>query len=92
MWSFFLRGCLPLRNKLTMVWYALLAQIAKLWYFPGVGGWPGGWPGREIKNKANLSPTELPAELELGLSLAIYVMRYLQIYFIIGKSLILNIP
>ena len=67
MWSFFLRGCLPLRNKLTMVWYALLAQIAKLWYFPGVGG----WPGREIKNKANLSPTELPAELELGLSLAI---------------------
>ena len=62
-----------------MVWYALLAQIAKLWYFPGVGG----WPGREIKNKANLSPTELPAELELGLSLAI--IKEASVYSSLGQ-------
>ena len=33
-----------------MVWYAYLAQIAKLWYFPG-GGWVAGWV---VKSKIKL--------------------------------------
>ena len=42
----------------------------------------GGWQGREIKNKANISQTELLAELELGLSLATTEELNKEYYFI----------